>query len=167
MDNSPVARGLKRNDELTAREREVIVLSAEGKSIEEIGMLLQLSAARVREHSRAATSKLGAKTYTHAVVTAIREFELLDEITVPGQQMPAPELSNRELQVLSLSARGYSMEEIALTLAVSIARVREHSRAATLKLGARTYTQAVVAAMHEQLITTLGMKADQNQRSAP
>jgi DNA-binding CsgD family transcriptional regulator len=100
--------------------------------------------------------KLGARTYTHAVVTAMRECELFAALSMSEAQLNSAELSEREREVLSLSAQGNSMEEIAVALGVSVARVREHSRTATLKLGARTYVQAVAAAMRKRLIEGCG-----------
>jgi DNA-binding NarL/FixJ family response regulator len=65
-------------------------------------------------------------------------------------------LSNREKEVLTLSAAGRSMDEIAHVLKISLSSVREHSRAATLKLSARTLTQAVATAMREGIIEGCG-----------
>jgi DNA-binding NarL/FixJ family response regulator len=57
---------------LTAREREVLRLLAEGRSNEEIGRELFLSPETVRTHLRKAMRKLDADTRTQAVATAIR-----------------------------------------------------------------------------------------------
>jgi DNA-binding NarL/FixJ family response regulator len=57
---------------LTAREREVLRLLADGRSNEEIGRALFLSPETVRTHIRKACTKLGAKTRTEAVASALR-----------------------------------------------------------------------------------------------
>ena len=57
---------------LTERERKVLRLLAEGRSNEEIGKELFLSPETVRTHVRKACMKLGAKTRTEAVASALR-----------------------------------------------------------------------------------------------
>jgi DNA-binding NarL/FixJ family response regulator len=57
---------------LTQREREVLRLLADGRSNEEIGRRLFISAETVRTHVRKAMEKLGAETRTQAVAKAIR-----------------------------------------------------------------------------------------------
>jgi DNA-binding NarL/FixJ family response regulator len=57
---------------LTERELDVLRLLAEGLSHEEIGARLQIAAETVRTHSRKAADRLGAKTRTQAVASAIR-----------------------------------------------------------------------------------------------
>jgi DNA-binding NarL/FixJ family response regulator len=57
---------------LTARELDVLRLLAEGLSHEEIGARLEIAAETVRTHSRKAADRLGAKTRTQAVASAIR-----------------------------------------------------------------------------------------------
>jgi two-component system, NarL family, response regulator LiaR len=57
---------------LSARQRDVLRLLAEGLSNEEIGARLQIGAETVRTHVRKAMEKLEAATRTQAVATAIR-----------------------------------------------------------------------------------------------
>jgi two-component system, NarL family, response regulator len=57
---------------LTAREVDVLTLLAEGLSHEEIGRRLEIASETVRTHARKAAGRLGAKTRTQAVATAIR-----------------------------------------------------------------------------------------------
>ncbi len=67
--------GLKRppaEAELTTRERDVLALLAEGLSHEEIGKRLGIGPETVRTHARKAADRLGARTRTQAVATAIR-----------------------------------------------------------------------------------------------
>jgi DNA-binding NarL/FixJ family response regulator len=62
-----------RSPELTARERDVLRLLADGLSNEEIGRQLFISAETVRTHLRKAMDKLGAETRTQAVAQALRD----------------------------------------------------------------------------------------------
>jgi DNA-binding NarL/FixJ family response regulator len=62
-----------KNRELTAREREVLRLLADGKTNEEIGAALTISPQTVRTHVQKAMEKLGATTRVQAVATALRE----------------------------------------------------------------------------------------------
>jgi DNA-binding NarL/FixJ family response regulator len=57
---------------ITQREREVLRLLAEGCSNEEIGKLLFISSETVRTHIGKAIRKLGARTRTQAVASAVR-----------------------------------------------------------------------------------------------
>jgi LuxR family quorum sensing-dependent transcriptional regulator len=57
---------------LTARERELLAWSAQGKSAWEIGEILKVSKRTVDEHAHTAMRKLGATNRTQAVAMAIR-----------------------------------------------------------------------------------------------
>jgi len=61
------------NTALSAREREVLRLLAAGGSYGEIGATLYLSPDTVRAHAHRAMTKLGARTRTQAVATALRD----------------------------------------------------------------------------------------------
>jgi LuxR family quorum sensing-dependent transcriptional regulator len=58
---------------LTAREIEVLVWVAKGKSAWEVGEILHITKRTVDEHVRIAVQKLGAANRTHAVALAISE----------------------------------------------------------------------------------------------
>jgi DNA-binding NarL/FixJ family response regulator len=62
-------------------------------------------------------------------------------------------LTEREREVLTLLARGYTGEEIARELKVSAETVRAHVRNAVTKLHARTRLHAVVLALQRGEIT--------------
>ena len=62
-------------------------------------------------------------------------------------------LTEREREVLTLLARGYTGEEIARELKVSAETVRAHVRNAVTKLHARTRLHAVVLAIQRGEIT--------------
>jgi DNA-binding NarL/FixJ family response regulator len=57
---------------LTERELDVLRLLAEGLTHEEIGARLSIASETVRTHARKAADRLGAKTRTQAVASAIR-----------------------------------------------------------------------------------------------
>jgi len=58
---------------LSVREREVLRLLAAGGSYGEIGATLYLSPDTIRAHAHRAMTKLGARTRTQAVATALRD----------------------------------------------------------------------------------------------
>jgi DNA-binding NarL/FixJ family response regulator len=66
------ALGIGRGPRLTPREADVLRLLAEGLTHEEIGERLDIASETVRTHARKAAERLGAKTRTQAVATAIR-----------------------------------------------------------------------------------------------
>jgi DNA-binding CsgD family transcriptional regulator len=55
-------------------------------------------------------------------------------------------LSDRELEVLALVARGRSNKEIAQELTITVGTVKTHTNNINRKLGTRTRTQAIAAA---------------------
>src|SRR5258708_11245469 len=62
-----------RGHRLTAREREVLAWTAQGKSAWEIGEILGIGKRTVDEHAQSSFRKLGAANRTQAVVIAVRE----------------------------------------------------------------------------------------------
>lgn len=64
--------GANGRTQLTAREREVLELLAEGLTHHEIGRRLDIGAETVRTHARKAADRLDARTRTQAVAEAIR-----------------------------------------------------------------------------------------------
>lgn len=63
---------------LSAREREVLTLIAEGRSLREIADLLTISLATVRTHAGNLYRKLGARNRPHAVALAL-QLGLIDQ----------------------------------------------------------------------------------------
>jgi DNA-binding NarL/FixJ family response regulator len=63
------------------------------------------------------------------------------------------DLTNRELEVMKLAARGHSNAEIAAALHLSVLTVRTHIQRAMTKLGARDRAQLVVLAYQNRLVT--------------
>ena len=63
----------EREDMLTAREREILQLLADGMSNSDVAAKLFISQETVKSHVRHILSKLEADTRTHAVAIALRE----------------------------------------------------------------------------------------------
>ena len=78
--------------------------------------------------------------------------KLLKELTLTAKQPPSPDpLTEREVEVLKLIARGLSNQEIAETLVVSIATVYTHVSKILDKLHLASRTQAALYALREGL----------------
>jgi len=61
---------------LTPRERDVLRWSAEGKTVEETAVILEISPHTVGEHLKNIRRKLGTQNGAHTVAVAIRRGEL-------------------------------------------------------------------------------------------
>ena len=78
--------------------------------------------------------------------------KLLKELSLTSEQPPSPDpLTDREVEVLKLVARGLSNQEIAETLVVSIATVYTHVSKILDKLHLASRTQAALYALREGL----------------
>ena len=74
---SSASRGTRtRNRSLSAREKEVLTLLAQGLTGVEIAERLYLSPETVRTHVRNAMTKLNASTRAHAIAIAIKSGEI-------------------------------------------------------------------------------------------
>jgi DNA-binding NarL/FixJ family response regulator len=67
--------GPRLRDPLTAREREVLALIADGKSNREIARQLSVSEKTVKAHVSSVLAKLGVQDRTQAAVYAVRHGE--------------------------------------------------------------------------------------------
>src|SRR5215470_13978692 len=74
------------------------------------------------------------------------------ENTEPPQQVPAPKLTDREMQVLKLVARGLNNRDIAKELFISDNTVKNHVRNILEKLQIHSRMEAVMVAVREKLI---------------
>jgi DNA-binding NarL/FixJ family response regulator len=70
----------------------------------------------------------------------------------PASEISADQLTERELEVLELVARGLSNSEIATTLSVSMETVKSHVKRTYAKIGARDRAQAVIRAYEAGLV---------------
>jgi DNA-binding NarL/FixJ family response regulator len=72
LSDAAFAGSAKRGPSLTERERQVLELLADGHTYEEIASRLTMGMETVRTHVRKASVRLGARTRTEVVATALR-----------------------------------------------------------------------------------------------
>jgi len=82
----------------------------------------------------------------------IQEFNNLAKRADDKQQVPAPKLTDRELEVLKLVAQGLTNREIADQLYISENTVKNHVRNILEKLHLHSRMEAVVYAVREKLL---------------
>jgi PAS domain S-box-containing protein len=70
----------------------------------------------------------------------------------PANGQPVADLTNRELEVLSLLAQGFSTDDIARSLAISPSTARNHIRSILQKLQVHSRLEAVVQAYKHGLV---------------
>jgi DNA-binding NarL/FixJ family response regulator len=83
----------------------------------------------------------GGQTYLPAAVAASL-----------AAQLPRPDLSAREVQVLGLIVRGLANKQIAFTLSIAEHTVKNHVKNILSKLGVQDRTQAATAAIQRGII---------------
>src|SRR6516165_6616132 len=89
---------------------------------------------------------MAAKLLTEFAALARRDEE------EPPQQVPAPRLTEREIEVLRLVARGMNNRDIAKELFISENTVKNHVRNILEKLQIHSRMEAVMVAVREKLI---------------
>ncbi|WP_288798335.1 response regulator transcription factor [uncultured Arsenicicoccus sp.] len=82
----------------------------------------------------------------------LAEFALLMRRQEEGQQMPVPRLTDRELQVLRLVARGMANKDIAVELFISENTVKNHVRNILEKLQLHSRMEAVMYAVRQKML---------------
>ena len=93
------------------------------------------------------------------LIAAIRDvvsgkIVMSDEIRLSIKDMKStPEMSQRQLEILNLVAKGFSNREIADIAGVSLETVKDHVKKILLKMGAASRTEAASLAVNLQLIT--------------
>ncbi|HEY2687959.1 MAG TPA: response regulator transcription factor [Streptosporangiaceae bacterium] len=90
---------------------------------------------------------MAGKLLTEFATLARREAD-----TDPTQEVPAPRLTEREMQVLKLVARGMNNRDIAKELFISENTVKNHVRNILEKLQIHSRMEAVMVAVREKLI---------------
>jgi two-component system NarL family response regulator len=90
---------------------------------------------------------MAAKLLTEFAALARRDGEERAE-----QQVPAPKLTDREMQVLKLVAKGMNNRDIAKELFISENTVKNHVRNILEKLQIHSRMEAVMIAVREKLI---------------
>ena len=96
----------------------------------------------------AAGGTLIAPAMTDRLLRAIRS----SHSPVAPDALPAPELTERELDVLRLVAAGYPNRQIADALFLAEGTVKNHISAILTKLGTRDRTNAVLRALHDGIL---------------
>ncbi|WP_084960320.1 response regulator [Thermoactinospora rubra] len=91
---------------------------------------------------------LVSPSITARLMRAMRRRRPPDEADLP----PIQQLTERELEVLRLVAEGYSNREIARALFLAEGTVKNHVSTLLLKLGARDRTNAVLRALHANVL---------------
>ena len=82
----------------------------------------------------------------------ITEFASMSRRTDDRQQMPTPKLTDREMEVLKLVAKGLNNRDIAKELFISENTVKNHIRNILEKLQLHSRMEAVVYAVREKLL---------------
>jgi DNA-binding NarL/FixJ family response regulator len=95
----------------------------------------------------------------HSLVSPMMAAKLLTEFnhlssrsSVPGRDLEVPRLTNRELDILGLVARGHLNREIAAELFISENTVRNHIRNILDKLQMHSRMEAAMYAVRQRLI---------------
>ena len=106
----------------------------------------------------------GAKGYVlkdaeaQELLSAIRAVHMGQQYIPPAvgaklvERMGIPQLSDRELEVLNLMARGKNNQEISTALSISESTVKFHTKNIMSKLGASDRAQAIVTALKRGVI---------------
>jgi DNA-binding NarL/FixJ family response regulator len=128
-----VARPAGPRDRLTARERQVLDLIAEGLSSKEIARALTISRATARCHAQNVLTKLGVDSRARAAVLAAPMPEVAAPVA-PGRAAGLETLTRREAEILRALATGLPRREIAERLYVSPHTVRTHIQRVLAKL---------------------------------
>ena len=115
-------------------------------------LLKELSIEEVAGTVRAAARGQAVVSPTMAA-KLLNEFNVLSR-RVAEQRGDAPRLTERELEVLRLVAKGMSNKEIAAELVIAENTVKNHVRNILEKLELRTRTEAAMFAVREKLIDT-------------
>ena len=82
----------------------------------------------------------------------LTEFAAISKATEERPQMPAPRLTEREMEVLKLVAQGLNNRDIAKQLYISENTVKNHIRNILEKLHLHSRMEAVVYAVREKMI---------------
>lgn len=94
-----------------------------------------------------------SKPKVETVVVEKEVYVTRNENFVPNTSLISQlEISKRELEILNLMAQGYSNEEIASTIFVSLSTVKTHNQNLFFKLDVKRRTQAIDKAKRLQLI---------------
>ena len=142
-------------DNLTERERDVLLCLAAGESNRQIARSLDIAPATARSHTRNVLSKLGVQSRVLAIAST-------RPVQVPAVETKSPisSLTRREREVLGCMVEGLTRVTMAARLKVSPNTVRTHVRNVLAKLGVHSTPEAVA------LVSKTGYSSDA-MRSTP
>ncbi|MEU5761578.1 M3 family metallopeptidase [Nocardia sp. NPDC047648] len=144
---------------LTPRETEVLALVADGESSPEIAAQLDISVAAVDSLVERAGEKLGSPTRAGMVAVAV-STDVLPRTTREGDSGQAlPELTQREIEVLTLIAKGKTSAEIADDLALTPQTVESYASRINRKLGVGTRAGSVAIVIRTGIIPPIDATA--------
>lgn len=69
-----------------------------------------------------------------------------------AEHLPSPELTPREMEILTLMVKGLSNKEISKKLNISEGTIKAHTNMIFIKLGVKSRTQAVILAVKKGLV---------------
>lgn len=93
-----------------------------------------------------------AKPKIETIVVEKEVYITRDDFVADSSLIAQLELSKRELEILGLMAKGYSNEEIARTIFVSLSTVKTHNQNLFFKLDVKRRTQAIEKAKRLNII---------------
>jgi DNA-binding CsgD family transcriptional regulator len=123
--------------EITAREREVLMLVSTGVASREIAARLGISRATVESHVRSAMCKVGARTRLHAVLL----------LAAPDASDVASELEPEHRRLLELLASGLTREHAAQALFLSRRSVDRRLAALRRRVGVTSTAELLLAVL--------------------
>jgi two-component system NarL family response regulator len=82
----------------------------------------------------------------------LNEFAAISKASTEKPEIPAPRLTDREMEVLKLVAKGMNNRDIAKELYISENTVKNHIRNLLEKLHLHSRMEAVVYAVREKMI---------------
>ncbi|MDT3395304.1 helix-turn-helix transcriptional regulator [Streptomyces sp. B1866] len=136
---------------LSARQREVLALVAQGSTPTEAAAALGLSDNTVYSYLRLSAEKLGAPERPGLVHAAYTSGQLPPP---PGDEQMRPEIPARQRALLDLLADGLKVRQAAARLGTSSRRARREISALCAVLGARTAAHAVTRGWQLGLLGT-------------
>ncbi|WP_040864142.1 alpha/beta fold hydrolase [Nocardia exalbida] len=157
--DDPADRARSPLPDLTPRETEVLALVAEGKSSPQIATQLDISVAAVDSLVERAGEKLGSPTRAGMVAVAV-STDVLPRTTREGEPGQAlPEFTQREIEVLTLIAKGKTSAEIADDLALTPQTVESYASRINRKLGVGTRAGSVAIVIRTGIIPPIDATA--------
>lgn len=131
-------------DNLTERERHVLMRLAEGESNRQIAKNLSITPSTARTHTRNVLTKLGVSSRVLAIASAQPvQVSIPALVPQPVPADPVDALTRREREVLGCMVEVLARASIAARLGVSPNTVRTHVRHILAKLGVHSTPEAV------------------------